>query len=117
MNEVSHFPSAMSEQVATAATVAAAGSPVDAGSRIESALSDPTLTSPTATVPVRPVAEEKPSLPVLLCFLSFFAYCFIAWYVTSRVERAALPELAQLEADTNSAVSHTHDTTVDDACS
>ena len=67
-----------------------------------------------AAAPSRPVPEEKPSLFVLLCFLSFFAYCFVAWYVTSRVERVDLPDLTRLEADTNTAVSHTPSRTLDE---
>ena len=98
---------------AAAATAAAAAIPPDAGNSAEPALSDRPDTASAAPAPSAAVSqaaadEEKPSLSVLLCFLSFFAYSFVVWFVTSRVERAELPNLAQLEADTYTAVSPSH---------
>ena len=97
----------MSEREAMAAAAAAAALP-DADQTLTPVLTDPTAaTTAQTTSSVQAVSEEKPSLSVLLCFLSFFLYCFVVWLVTSRVERAELPDLAQLEADTNTAVSLT----------
>lgn len=95
----------MIERVTAAAVAAAADASTVANQRIEPALTDSKQTATTEASTKLKVSDEKPSLPVLLCFLAFFAYCFIAWYVTSRVERYDLPELAQLVLETNEAVS------------
>ena len=47
---------------------------------------------------------EQPNGWVLLIFLAFFLCCFIAWFATSRVYRASLPELQGIEADAQEAL-------------